>query len=859
MADASLSARLEARVSAARRALSGPALVRAWGWAALWIAGFAVLWLSGALAAGPAALAAAAGLVFYAGGAWLVWRSLRRWRRPTDAEARGLIDEQVEGRPLSSWTDRPVGANRDAHVLWEAHRERLARVALGVRRLDLSRRWRRADPFHLRFAAPAVLVLAAAFAGGQAPDRLRSGLAPDFGALFGADRLAVEAWITPPVYTGDAPVVLTSGEAMLAPEGSVVTLRVISGGRPVVKLDPQDGRTVSRRLRKGVDGAYEAKFQVDQPMEVSVNWWGERARFPFTLKPDLAPQVAFVSAPEWGASDATQFKWSVKDDYGVARLELVARLAAPAIEGTADLREAEPVEMIGIEPREEEGEFSRDLTRHRWAGLDVMVHLRAYDVAGRMGRSLEVPYRLPDKLFLQPLAQSAQEIRVTVLREHRPFPAPAKGDGYADQPLDSFADVETSRLDRAPEGVKQAAAMIDAVTYRPEDYFRDPVVFLGFRHARSVLGAALGKPEADSVDEVLWATALRAEFGSVSDAEAALQAARRALENALRNGASEEEIRRLMDAFRQAVENYLAAKMAEAIREGRVSEGDPNDPQAGGRQPLGDDALQRMLDTLQDLAETGASEQARQMLSELDRMLQQMGDMNLRIQQGGGQGQQEDGPISRALRRALNETNQALGEQRDLADQTEQAGRESEGQQGQQGRQGRGQQLADRQRALREQLEQQSRRGQGGDQTADGGEPGADPNGSFGGEEGPDARRRLSEAIDAQRRAEEALRRGDFEAARRAQQEALDSLAARSGELARQADAGDPDAQQAERDVLGRALTNGESGYGENIEVPDEMERQRARDILEEIRRRAANRQLRPEELEYLQRLLERF
>jgi hypothetical protein len=86
------------------------------------------------------------------------------------------------------------------------------------------------------------------------------------------------------------------------------------------------------------------------------------------------------------------------------------------------------------------------------------------------------------------------------------------------------------------------------------------------------------------------------------------------------------------------------------------------------------------------------------------------------------------------------------------------------------------------------------------------------------------------------------------------------SLQARSGELARLADSEDPEnrADREERDVLGR-MSNGDSGYGDTVEVPEEMERQKARDILNELRRRAGERDLTPEELDYLRRLLDRF
>ena len=77
---------------------------------------------------------------------------------------------------------------------------------------------------------------------------------------------------------------------------------------------------------------------------------------------------------------------------------------------------------------------------------------------------------------------------------------------------------------------------------------------------------------------------------------------------------------------------------------------------------------------------------------------------------------------------------------------------------------------------------------------------------------------------------------------------------------ARYKDENDPEAraERDERDILGR-LNNGVDGFGDDVQIPDEIERQKARDILDEIRRRAGNRALTREELEYLNRLLERF
>jgi hypothetical protein len=59
------------------------------------------------------------------------------------------------------------------------------------------------------------------------------------------------------------------------------------------------------------------------------------------------------------------------------------------------------------------------------------------------------------------------------------------------------------------------------------------------------------------------------------------------------------------------------------------------------------------------------------------------------------------------------------------------------------------------------------------------------------------------------------------------------------------------------RDPLGRPI--GGTGDGSATAVPEEVERQRTRDILEELRARAADPSRPAAEREYLRRLLDRF
>ena len=60
-------------------------------------------------------------------------------------------------------------------------------------------------------------------------------------------------------------------------------------------------------------------------------------------------------------------------------------------------------------------------------------------------------------------------------------------------------------------------------------------------------------------------------------------------------------------------------------------------------------------------------------------------------------------------------------------------------------------------------------------------------------------------------------------------------------------------------DPLGRPLTSNGTSNSDSVKLPDELDLQRARQILQELRKRAAELGRPEQELEYLERLLRRF
>ena len=135
---------------------------------------------------------------------------------------------------------------------------------------------------------------------------------------------------------------------------------------------------------------------------------------------------------------------------------------------------------------------------------------------------------------------------------------------------------------------------------------------------------------------------------------------------------------------------------------------------------------------------------------------------------------------------------------------------------------------------------------------------------------GMPAPEQFGEAGRAMQDAERALRNGDLPGAAEAEGRALDQL--RQGarnmaeEMARQMqrqarEQGGPNGNPGELDPLGRApreTTDG-SDPGLLTKIPDQIDAQRAREILEELRKRLGDQQRPAIELEYLERLLKRF
>ena len=790
---------------------------------------------------------------FGAGALWLARGAWRGWRSPTGAEALALLDRGAADQPVAALEDALAAGAGDASArgVWAAHQARMAARAMAARAPAPDLRVSDRDRFALRHAAALALAAGVMAQLGDGGARLAEALVPVAGAAAAvaqAPAPSIEAWASPPLHTRIAPLYLTerieAAEAIVLPVGSEITLRVFDATEaPALSGAAADATA----FQDQGGGAWSVTVPLARSGALEVAGFGG---WRFEAIADESPLVAFTEAPSGARSGALQFGFEASDDYGVTAARATIALDADAAgpRGLAPASVFEPVEFALPLPLRGAAESTaetvvEDLTENPWAGLPVILTLIVEDGAGQEGRA-EARLTLPGRRFIDPLARAIIEQR--------------------------------RDLAWSTEAAPRVRDVLEAVSAYPDDVFEDHTAYLSLRAALRRLGYAIPEnrvaAETPGVVDLLWRAALRIEEGDLSDAERRLREIQQELSDALERGAGEDEIAALMDELREALQDYLRQLAQEAMR--NQAEGQQPPPMDPG-QTMSQQDLMDMLDRLEEAMKGGMEEMARQMLQQLQQMLE-----NLQMAQPGQQGQPGQGdPAMQALQ-------DMIGQQQGLADRSFDAlrqGREGQPGEGQPGQQGQGQQGQGQQGQQGQgqgQPGQQQGRGQGQGE----GRPGGPDLGAIArdqeglrqllddlrqGLQGGPGGEALDRAEGAMGAARDALEGGDPDGALQDQVEALDALREGAQAMAREMQNQPGQAQQAGRDgqagdvrdedPFGRPTASDGPLDGASVRVPDASVMKRARELMDEIRRRAGDRSRAPEELQYLDRLLDRF
>jgi len=784
---------------------------------------------------------------------------LLRFRWPTREESLGRLDRGtgIRHRPATALTDTLQSKDPIAQALWREQRERTLASIKRIRAGLPSPRLAIHDPWALR--ALVVVMLFAAYVAAGDERALRIAAAFDWNGVLAPANVRVDAWVTPPNYTGKPPIILSAANKDAAspdsgplsvPAGSTLLVRssggtidvVVGGG--VTEIAPSEQApkgTNERHFKIAADGTAHVRAPSGQPL------WR------FAATPDRAPTISLAKDPERQARGSLQMSYKLEDDYGVteARAQFAARAPDAARESNKEANKDgdkagprplfEPPQFPLVLPnartRNGVGQTVKDLSEDPYAGADVTLTLTAKDEAGNEGKSEPHNMRLPERLFTKPLARALIEQRRILA-------------------LDANQNA-------------QVYTALDALMIAPELFTPETGHYLGLYSVSRQLEAARTDDALREVVASLWALAVTIEDGNISDVDKALRAAQEALKQALERGASDEEIKKLTDNLRAALDNFLR-QLVEQQRNNPQQLARPLDPNT---RMLSQQDLKSMLDRMERMSRSGDKEAAKQLLEQLQQMLE-----GLQMAQPG-QGDND-------MEQALNELGDMIRKQQQLRDKTYKQGQDSrrDRMRGKQGDQSMGdlqqdqQGLRDRLKKLQEELAkrgmgpgQRGQQGQRGDQQGQQGQQGQGQQGQGGdqgdGEDGldqadsamGDATGRLGEgnadgAVDSQGRALEALRKGAQSLAEAMQQGDGDQPGDGPG-----SPRGRQQGAQNSTDPLGRPMRHNEFTDDYTVKIPGEIDVQRVRRILEELRRRLADPSRPQIELDYIERLLKDY
>src|SRR4051794_28443959 len=494
-----------------------------------------------------AAILALFAVAFAAACAWGV-RTARRGGWPDMLAARRRI-EQASGlphRPLQALSDRPSAPLDDtAQLLWAAHQRRMAaalrRLRVGWPVAGLARR----DPWGLRSILTILLLLAVVDAGADWRDRAFRAFRPSVAGSAASPASSFELWVSPPEYTGLAPQFLRADTTEKVPvaTGSMLLGQVHGGGEvPHLAIDAasEDFTAIDKQNfrieRKLTDGK---ELSLHQGASLLGRW-------PIAIVPDNPPTIAFADPPSATPRAALRIDYRASDDYGVASAKAVIRRPDSGSPETASDETIElDLPLPGLNLKEAAATSYHDLTPHPWAGLPVEIRLVATDGLGQAGESEPVRMTLPEREFHHPVARAIIDQR--------------------------------KELAKDPRSAESVAEILGDLNSRPALFRDDSVVYLGLRVAQQRLRADQSRDAIAAVSQLLWDTALRIEDGNLSLAERDLRRLQQKLQDALAKGAPDQEIERLMQELRKALDRYLQA-LAEEMRR--------NPPDEANRQPV---------------------------------------------------------------------------------------------------------------------------------------------------------------------------------------------------------------------------------------------------------------------------------
>ncbi|HEV7481433.1 MAG TPA: TIGR02302 family protein, partial [Roseiarcus sp.] len=590
------------------------------------------------------------GVILFALGLGAVLSPLIRLRRPGARDVLTRLDRDAKAshRPASSLADSLANDHGDSatQALWAAHRARLEREVEAIRVSPPAPDMAARDPYALRFGVAMLAFAAAVVAGPEMYGRFVAAF--DWRsdeAVTAVTESRIDAWIDPPPYAGQPPLVVDFKTAdprtLTVPEDSVLVVRgdpAVVGTRVDGGITPLEQKTETKAASASgekstipanpppasaaaASAPTEKRWTIHGSGKATILRGGRPVAVAvLAVTPAGNPSIVSTEDPRANLTGTLTLAYKTQDRFGLASARAdfsrppegpgpAARTLAPPPQAALTL----PPTANGVG----DGHATLDLSEHPWAGAKVTMRLSAVSISGKTGDSGPIEVTLPQRMFHNPLARALVEQRRNLI-------------------LDP---------DHASKPVGMA---LSGLSIAPELFDTPANIYLGLKQAKTSLEHAHSDADLLDVAALLWAMAQQLENGDASKAERDLRAAEQALREALQRGASDEEIKKLMEQLREAANRF----MSEMAR--NSPDRNPEDQNVQSKD------MDKMMNQMEDAARNGSHEDAQAMLDQMQEMFE-----NMRSAQDD-----KESPADREMRKQIGELEKLLRDQQALRDDT---------------------------------------------------------------------------------------------------------------------------------------------------------------------------------------------
>ena len=381
----------------------------------------------------------------------------------------------------------------------------------------------------------------------------------------------VTGWIEPPAYTGLSAITLPADEEEInVPQGSVLKL---TAAHTFLPLSVKHGDDTLRFVDHSEDDQ-----QLNTPLTTSGAYRlknGLLTASPWNINviADLAPKIALTDKIIINQQNSLTLPFATSDDYGIVRIEVLLTPQKNEPHQRTLYAWENPLKTLTTQA-------TADFSELPFAGQNVALSLIATDSAGQTSTTTPVTIPLPERIFTHPVAKHIIETRKKLLNNTLTPP--------------------------------KAVAILSVYLQNPAPIFQDDfIAYLSFASALQRLSIA--KNSIDTAAVLLWKTAIRLEQGTVGrEAENMRQAAdklRQLLANPTRDAAA---LQQALKEFNAALEKYIQSMAAQQTPKGAPA---PDVNMSG---------LQKYLESIETLANSGKPEDALKRLDSLQQMMENL-------------------------------------------------------------------------------------------------------------------------------------------------------------------------------------------------------------------------------------------